>query len=239
MATNCPGCSAEMTSMTLDAHLSSPMVIDLCAACQALWFDKYESLKLSPSSTLKLMKFIGEHSGSIATPPSNTAKCPRCSSTLLQTHDMQRSTRFIYWRCGNDHGKFIRFFEFLKEKNFVRPLTPEQITELRQNIQTLNCSSCGAPIDLAASSVCSHCGSPVSMLDMNQPQKMLAELQKAAEPRPVDPALPYELAMAKRDMERSFGPDVSGSQWWSDTSSSGLVHAGLTAVAKWLSDSGI
>jgi len=184
-----------------------------------LWFDKYESLKLSPGSTLKLMKFIGEHSGSSEAPPSKTMGCPRCSSPLLPTHDMQRSTRFTYWRCGNEHGKFIRFFEFLKEKNFIRPLTPEQIAELRLNIQTVNCSGCGAPIDLNASSVCAHCGAPVSMLDMNQPKQMLADLQKSA--------------------ERSFGPVTSGTEWWSDTSSSGLVHAGLNAVARWLSESGI
>ena len=62
---------------------------------------------------------------------------------------MQRSTRFEYFRCPHDHGRLTTFFDFLKEKDFVRPLTPPQIAELRKNIQVVNCSNCGAPIDLA------------------------------------------------------------------------------------------
>ncbi len=110
-----------MTAMTLDAHLSTPIEIDLCSACQAFWFDKYESLKLSPASVLQLMKLIGDHAASGPLTVSNSLQCPRCSSHLLSTNDMQRTTHFSYWRCGNDHGKFIRFFDFLKEKNFIRP----------------------------------------------------------------------------------------------------------------------
>ena len=54
---NCPNCAAEMTAMTLEAHLTAPVTLDVCKACQAFWFDKYESLKLAAASTLKLMKF--------------------------------------------------------------------------------------------------------------------------------------------------------------------------------------
>src|SRR4030095_7179912 len=43
-------------------HMSAPLEIDVCTACQAFWFDKYESLKLSSASTLKLMKLIGANS---------------------------------------------------------------------------------------------------------------------------------------------------------------------------------
>src|SRR5262245_8232075 len=159
-AMTCPNCSAAMTQMTLEGHLSPPVEIDLCTACQAFWFDKYESLKLAPGSTLKLIKLIGEHS---APKPSFSTKlqCPRCASDLKLTHDMQRSTRFTYWRCDNAHGRFIGFFDFLREKNFIRPLSAQEIDDLRKEVQTINCSNCGAPIDLASGSSCSHCGSPV------------------------------------------------------------------------------
>jgi hypothetical protein len=236
---NCPNCATDMAALTLDAHLSAPVVIDLCTGCQAFWFDKYESLKLSPGSTLKLMKFIGEHSAPGKELLAGQLRCPRCSGPLRLTNDLQRNTRFSYWRCANEHGKFIRFFEFLREKNFIRSLSPQQLDELRQNIQTLNCSNCGAPIDLAAASACSHCGSPISMLDMKQPEQMLNQLKQAAEPRPIDPALPLELARAKRDVEASLAGVASGPEWWSDASSSGLVQAGLSALARWLTKSGI
>jgi hypothetical protein len=228
-----------MNSMTLEAHLSAPVDIDLCTNCQAFWFDKYESLKLAPGSTLKLIKLIGEHSasGKPTLPPS--LRCPRCATPLLFTHDMQRSTRFTYWRCDNGHGRFIGFFDFLREKDFIRPLSPQQLDELRRNVQTVNCSNCGASIDLASVSACSHCGSPISMLDMKHSERLLNQLQQAAEPRPIDPTLPMDLARARHDIERLFGAHDTGTEWWSSVSSSGLVEAGLSAIARWLTKSGI
>jgi len=83
-----------MTSMTLGAHLNAPIEIDLCAACQAFWFDKYESLKLAARSTLQLIKLIGENSAAGKPSVSRNLHCPRCDTRLLFTHDMQRSTTF-------------------------------------------------------------------------------------------------------------------------------------------------
>ena len=109
-----------------------------------------------------------------------------------------------------------------------------EVEELKKNVRTVNCSNCGAPIDLVMSSACTHCGSAISVLDMNQAQQTLAQLQKAAEPRPIDPALPFELAMAKRDVERSFGPMDSGRDGRGTDLPSVLVEEVLTAVSKWL-----
>jgi len=93
-------------------------------------------------------------------------------------------------------------------------------------------------MDLSTSLTCSHCGSTISMLDMNQAQQTLAQLQKEAEPRPIDPALPFELEMAKREAERFYGPrksGQSGSDVWGDTSTpTVLVQEVLDAVSKWL-----
>jgi len=226
-----------MINMKLAGHMSAPIEIDVCTSCQAFWFDKYESLKLSSASTLKLMKLIGENASSPGQIPDGL-ECPRCASHLLPTNDLQRSTRFHYLRCPNDHGRFIRFLEFLREKNFIRQLSAKEIADLREKVQVIACSNCGAPIDLAAASECEHCGSPISILDMKQSQQMLADLQHAAEPRPIDPALPLELAKAKREVEAIFGPDGSGFDW-SDAGSSGLVQAGLSAIARWLAKSGL
>ena len=227
-----------MTAMTLDGHQGRPVSIDLCEECQAFWFDKYESLQIAPGSTLQLMKLIGERASPGATQLSQAMRCPRCSETLRQVQDMQRSTRFNYFRCASEHGRFIRFFEFLREKDFIRPLSGQQIGELRKQIQTVNCSNCGGPIDLAVGAVCAHCKTPVSMLDMKQPQQLLAQLRKAAVPKPVDPTLPLEMARAKRDVELLFG-DKDANPGWLQNASSDLVHACLSSVARWLRKSGI
>src|SRR5437660_8791 len=73
----CPGCGTEMTAMMLDGRLGKQIIIDVCAGCQAFWFDLFESLQLSAGSTLNLMKFIGEHS----TPGKAGAARPSCPAT--------------------------------------------------------------------------------------------------------------------------------------------------------------
>jgi Zn-finger nucleic acid-binding protein len=231
----CPNCSDEMKSMTVEAHLSAPETIDLCPACQGFWFDKYEDLKLAPASTLNLVKLIGENT---STPPvmKGTLQCPRCQGQLLMTHDMQRSTKFSYWRCPNKHGRFIGFLDFLREKNFIRPLTAAEVTDLSKKIPTVSCSHCGAAIDLGKETVCSHCGSPLSILDMNQPQQTLNQLKQAAAPRSPDPSLPFQLEMEKRRIENIFGP-TPDPDWITDASANGLIRAGLNAFTRWLNKS--
>jgi len=223
--------------MALDTRVHAPLTIDVCGGCQAIWFDKYEDLQLSAASTLKLMKFIGDHSSQSIPPQSKTMRCPRCASLLLFTHDIARETRFTYWRCPNEHGRYIGFLDFLREKNYIRPLTPQQIQDLRQNVQTVNCCNCGAPIDLTVSSNCAHCGSPLSMLDMKQPQELLKQLQQTAETHPAEAKAAVDMVRSMHETEAWFGqPDQS---WLNAASSSSLVHAGLDALSRWLAKSGI
>lgn len=231
---HCPNCTVEMTNMTLDGHQGRSVSIDLCLQCQAFWFDKYENLQIAPISTLQLMKLIGERPAGASIAISTELRCPRCSDQLPLTRDMVRNTHFNYWRCKNGDGHFIRFFEFLREKNFVRPLSSQQLDELRENVQTLNCSNCGAAINLSTSSSCAHCGSAVAMLDLKGSEELLEQLRKAAEPKPADPTLPLQLLKAKQDMDLLFGrkpepllKEVSGD----------LVHACLSKLAAWLNRS--
>ena len=135
------------------------------------------------------MGAISEPAGRPTTPFPTGLHCPRCHARLLLTHDRQRSTPFQYWRCDSGHGRLITFVDFLREKDFVRPLTPQQLEELRQSVQTINCSNCGAAINLVKDSVCGHCGSAVSMLDLQQMTRTIAHLQAAAAgQRPSNPA---------------------------------------------------
>jgi hypothetical protein len=224
-----------MTTLTLDAQLGRQVDVDVCIHCQAFWFDQFESLQLSPTSTLKLMKFIGQHS--LPKPSlADTLRCPRCASELLLTHDRQRNVPFSYWRCDSEHGRFISFLEFLKEKNFIHPLSPEQIGQLRQNIQIVNCSNCGAAIDLQKDSVCSYCHSPISMLDMKQPEQLLAQLQHIAAPNSTATGVLIKRPFATFDPATSLTPFASDHAWWRDAATYGLVQAGLNVVSDWLVD---
>ncbi len=220
-----------MTTLALDGRLGTSVSIDVCDACQAFWFDRYESLQLSPGSTLKLFSRMRDEPASVG-PFSRTLRCPRCRAALALTHDQQRATRFEYWCCPGGHGHFITFVEFLKEKDFIRPLTPQQIDQLRSSVQTINCSNCGAPIDLAHASACGHCGSPLSMLDVQQMQRMADELADAARPRAVDPSLPLLLERERIESERRMGVAGLPPASWS------LVGAGLRWLAERVRESG-
>ena len=236
-----------MEQHTLAGQQGRDVVIDLCEPCQSLWFDARENLQLTPGATLNLFRVIGEHVGKPQLQDSDTSKCPRCRGRLRRTKDMQRATRFEYFKCPNGHGRLTTFFDFLKEKDFVRPLTPQQIADLRRNVQIINCSNCGAPIDLATGSDCGHCGSPLSMLDMQQAAGLIAQLRDAERTdKTVDPALPLELARARRQAEEAFrgapGTGVwttrdawtSGDLWLTQGASLGLVGAGLAAFVRML-----
>ena len=224
-----------MTAMTLEGHSGASITIDLCETCQAFWFDTHESLQLSPGSTLKLFTRIGELSKGAKHTISPVLRCPRCQSQLLTTHDRQRDTPFEYWRCDHDHGRFITSFNFLREKNFIKPLSDTELEELRRNVQTVNCSNCGGPVDVTHGSTCPHCGSPLSMVDMKQAQTLVAQLRDAAAPKAIDPALPLNLVKARREVEAVFASiDHQNDNWWRDASSSGLVEAGFAAFARWL-----
>src|SRR5690242_20311377 len=114
-STTCSGCEASMTAMALEGQLGRTLAIDLCATCQAFWFGPYEDLQLSPGATLQLFQIIGEHAANRRGSLASILRCPRCTSRLVLTHDMQRATPFQYWRCDQGHGRFMTYFDFLRE----------------------------------------------------------------------------------------------------------------------------
>jgi len=226
-----------MAEQVLEGHLSTTVTIDLCSACQAFWFDGYESLRLSPGSVLKLFRLIGERAPAKPVALAAASDCPRCGARLGLAHDMQRNTRFEYLRCPAGHGRLTTFLNFLREKDFIRPLSPQQVDELRRNVQTVNCSNCGGAIDLTTGTACPHCGSALSMLDMRQAQALVATLRDAeARPAHVDPALPLHLQQARREIDSAFDDIDRRQAWFEEVSTAGLVSAGLRMMARLLTD---
>ena len=229
----CPGCHGVMTTLTLDGHLGTKVELDLCAGCQVIWFDHLESPRLSPGATLSLFRTIGERKQASPPPLGDPLKCPRCDLRLLLTNDRQRNTPFRYRRCAREHGRLITFFDFLREKDFVRPLSATQLAELRASVQAINCSNCGAPIDLTRASACAHCSTPLSMLDLNQIDGMAAHLRQADEAsRTIDPMLPERMKREREAVDSLFEAlraDAVGER----PGSTGLVEMGLRLFSSW------
>ncbi len=124
-------------------------------------------------SVLEVFQFIGR-AGRATNTLAAQFNCPVCSVALALTHDLQRTTRFTYWRCRNDHGQLITFHHFLREKNFIRSPSPAELAKLRATVRQVACSQCGAPVDLANATACTHCGAPVALIDPDGVAKALA-----------------------------------------------------------------
>lgn len=163
----CPGCAVPMRRMALSRKLGGDLAIDLCAVCRLIWFDQFENLQLSAGGLLELFKQINEHVAGPGNTIPERLDCPRCKAPLRLTHDLQRSTRFVYYRCERDRGKLSAFHQFLREKNFVRSLSPAEVDRLKVEVKQVRCSGCGAPINLQTDSACPFCKAPIDVLDAN------------------------------------------------------------------------
>jgi len=236
-AVTCPGCATSMTRRRFDAHYGRSVDVDLCHGCGLIWFDAWESIALTPGAVLELFTVLDEHRDQRHPLATGVMRCPRCRQPLELTLDRQRATRFSYWRCARDEGRLTTFFDFLREKNFVRPLSPERLAELRRYTPTVNCSACGAPVDLAHESACPHCRAPLSMIDPDQVQAAVRELQRAEERRTtVDPTFAQRLVTDRAALERAFrgapaeilSADLGGAF--------GVVEADVSAIVRLLSD---
>ena len=184
----CPNCRDPMAPLMLEAFGAlRPIEITACAPCNLFWFDKSESIRLTPKAVLDLFQYIGK-AGSARKALATALSCPLCATALALTQDLQRTTRFTYWRCRNDHGRLTTFHQFLREKNFIRAPSPVELARLRATVRQISCSQCGAPIDLATDSACKHCGAAVALIDPDGVTKALRELAAgASSAAPLDP----------------------------------------------------
>ena len=168
-----------MEHVALSGKYGPGVDVDLCYACHVLWLDRRESLQLSPRGTLDLFRLLHEHRDDARHALDSGAKCPRCERRLSLSHDIGKSGRFSYYSCPARDGRLTPFSEFLKEKQFVRALSAAEQHRLRAEVKSVQCSSCGAPVDLVKGFECGHCGSPLTVLDADAVEKTLRELEQA------------------------------------------------------------
>ncbi len=105
--------------------------------------------------------------------------CPRCATRLALTQDLQRATHFSYYRCPFGHGRLSPFMQFLREKNFIRPVSGAELASLKAKVCMIQCSNCGAPVDLKNEIACAYCHTPISILDPDAISATVRELDAA------------------------------------------------------------
>ncbi|MFY7905668.1 MAG: zf-TFIIB domain-containing protein [Burkholderiaceae bacterium] len=174
----CPSCRQPMSVNRFATHAGAPIELDICFTCQGLWFDKHENLKLSPDAVVELFRQLHEHRADQHLPLANTLSCPRCPKPLTKGFDLVRTGRYITYRCAGQHGRFSPFSSFMVEKGFVRHMTRPEIDDLAQRVGAVNCTSCGAPVDVRNEHACSYCKAPLSLLD---PQAVMRAMEGYAQ----------------------------------------------------------
>ena len=227
----CPNCHNEMTPRVVQAYdTSRPVEIEACAQCNLLWFDNLENIRLTHQAVLDLFKYISAAAAGPRTALASNFRCPRCSAALPFSHDLQRATRFTYWRCPRDRGQLITFQQFLRAKNFVRAPSPEELARLRDTVRQISCSQCGAPIDLANDPACAHCGAPIALIDPEGVAKALQALATERSKTAPDQRATMQAALTDAQIKAIFdlermrdgGPEHD------------LLALGLAAAGVWL-----
>jgi uncharacterized protein YbaR (Trm112 family) len=187
------------------------VILDVCWDCHAIWFDQYESAQLSPASVMVLFRLIHEHRGQPVRPLADAMACPHCRAKLALTQDLQRTNRLTYHRCTAGHGRLTTFFQFLREKQFIRSLSQPEIDQLKARVAQVRCSGCGAVVDLARDAACGYCRSPISVLDAEAVEKTLAALSEADRKRTAPNSA--ELAVAFESLVATH-KDAGGPGLW-------------------------
>lgn len=221
-----------------------PMEVDLCYSCQGLWLDRHENLRLSPQAVIELFKALHAHRTDERRPLAHRMGCPRCERPLAQGYDLVRSGRYVTYRCPQQHGRFSTFASFLVEKGFVRHMTHAEVKDLALRVQAIDCSNCGAPVDLRKDAACPHCRTALSLLDPDAVHQALAGYQAAANRQAAAQATPsssiadtlvaLERERSAAQRERSLGHFTRGDDIREMTAGDVLL-AGVSLVVGMLS----
>ncbi|MBL8391094.1 MAG: zf-TFIIB domain-containing protein [Candidatus Accumulibacter sp.] len=202
----CPSCQTVMSVHRFKRQLGGEISLDICFACQGIWFDEHESAQLAAAGVLDLFRLLHEHQADRRQPWPAVLRCPRCRESLLNCLDSTRAGRFTYSRCPQRHGRYSAFSAFMIEKGFVRQLSGAEVAELARKVCSIRCSSCGAPVDITREHVCNHCRSPIVILDPEAVRTALDDFgSKARRQETVNPHAVAD-ALIANERERSLRP---------------------------------
>jgi hypothetical protein len=145
---------------------------------------------------------------------------------------LSKSGKFSYYRCPKGDGRYTPFFQFLREKQFVRDLTAAEVQRVRSQVRQIRCSECGAPIDLEQSSQCKYCHAPVSFLDPDAVERAARMWSSADNRRHLGPT-PEALgnALMAIQLPHSNQPSAAGVHSLSNLLNGGAAYgagAGIT-----------
>ncbi|TAG66973.1 MAG: hypothetical protein EAZ24_15850 [Burkholderiales bacterium] len=125
---------------------------------------------------MSLFQLIHERGGTASSAGAKLGeglRCLSCGDGMKTVNDRVKGTRFVYQSCRHGHGRLTTFYNFLSEKQFVRELTQAERTKLCATVRQVQCSGCGAPVDLSKHDACAYCRAPISVFDRDAARKAI------------------------------------------------------------------
>jgi ribosomal protein S26 len=170
----CGNCREPMQRLTFAGHYGLSVDLDMCRACDLVWFDGSETAQLSGPALLEL---IGHMAAARALPHEMLRadpRCPRCAGALKIVHNQSRWGRSSQLQCVRRHGAYQSFAQFLGEKGLLRPMSLIDRAKLMRDRGRIECINCGGEI-AKGDERCRWCRSIPSLLDV-------ARLARALDP---------------------------------------------------------
>ncbi len=231
---HCPSCAQPLSVETFEGHYGAKVELDLCHSCELIWFDKLENIQLSANGALGLLRSMATGLDPQRQPLPDRMDCPRCTGPLRQEVRRKKGSQWQVRACRQSHGQLVRYFDFLVERDCVKPLQGERLEELKRNVQQIRCSGCGSPVDIHKHDACQACGAPLSVLDAAATANAISQLREQgdADKEQAHPELvAAEMMMAKARTERAYRQmeREHGSRYRS--TAGGVVAEGLIEVA--------
>jgi hypothetical protein len=170
-----------MAPLPLEGHYGQQVPTDLCQRCHLVWFDEFESVRLSGLGWVGLLRSMQAAAGTGPSMPSATLGCPRCEAPLSPVQNLTRFGRFAALECPRRHGHLQGFSLLLAERGLVRPMAAADLRALAKEGREATCLNCGAGLRPGGDR-CTHCDSPLVVVDL--PRLMAALLMRHGEPLP-------------------------------------------------------
>lgn len=164
-STPCPACQHPLRHLALEGHYGKSVDVDLCADCHVVWFDAFESVRLSGLGWVQLLRAMVAQPASRAVLPRDMF-CVRCSGPLCAVRNQTRFGRTAAMECRRCHGQLQTFTLLLAERGLLRQVLPADRRSLAQEGRTLQCLQCGAGDHAPEAAHCVYCESPLLMVDV-------------------------------------------------------------------------